>query len=493
MLFVVAQAVHAEYSQVPQGYYDLADQLSGKNLKLALQQVIEDHEVFSYGSLWYHFEYTDVVPGTDNQVFDYYSPRVYYYTGVGLTPSGANREHCCPQSWWGGGNATNCFSDLFNVYPSDVDANSAKSNYPLGLVGSSVRFSNGCITVGQSKRSEYEGMVFEPCDDYKGDFARIYFYVATCYPDAPWGINENVAATVAFTQQDYPTINSWLLDLLLKWNADDPVSDWEIIRNERVFSEQRNRNPFIDFPQLADYIWGDSVDYPFDFANALVNGSASGGTSGGHHEGSDPNNSGGGEVDPNDETTIVEILLDEDFSSVIEGLDTSTGGSGVIWSGNDNFPTVESTFKAGGAIRMGTSKKSGLIVSRPLGNAQGVTLTVEIGVKGWTTVEGSLLVGVEGQDSQQVDYEATMSDSYETHIITLNDCPADATIVISTTDRRCFLTFVRIGIAGDNSRKTIRFDGRKKGRRFFTLSGKPVSNTFQGLAVSEGEVYFQGF
>ena len=234
MLFVIAQAGYAEQSQVPQGYYDSASQLSGKSLKVALQKVIQEHEVFDYGSLWYHYEYTDVVPGTDNQVFDYYSPRVYYFTGTGTAPSGANKEHCCPQSWWGSGAVSNCYSDLFNVYPSDIDANSAKSNYPLGLVGSSVKFDNGCTLVGQSKRAEYDGMVFEPCDDYKGDFARIYFYVATCYANAPWGANPNVAKTVAFTQQDYPTIKSWLLDLLLQWNAADPVSDWEIIRNEHV-------------------------------------------------------------------------------------------------------------------------------------------------------------------------------------------------------------------------------------------------------------------
>ena len=494
MLLVIAQAGYAEQSQVPQGYYDSASQLSGKSLKVALQKVIQEHEVFDYGSLWYHYELTDVVPGTDNQVFDYYSPRVYYFTGTGTAPSGANKEHCCPQSWWGSGAVSNCYSDLFNVYPSDIDANSAKSNYPLGLVGSSVKFDNGCTLVGQSKRAEYDGMVFEPCDDYKGDFARIYFYVATCYANAPWGANPNVAKTVAFTQQDYPTIKSWLLDLLLQWNAADPVSDWEIIRNERVYSEQKNRNPFIDYPQLADYIWGDSVEYKFDFANALVNGSASGGTSGGHHEGGDPvdPNPGGGEVDPTD-TTIAEMLLDEDFSSITDGNDDSSGGSGVVWAGNDNFPTVASTFQAGGAIRMGTSKKTGQITSRPLGNDEGATLTIEVGVKGWTSVEGSLIVGITGQEGLQVDYEATMSDSYETHIITLYNCPADATITIATTDRRCFLSFVRIGIAGDNSRKALRFDGRKKGRRIFTLSGKPVSDSFRGIAVEEGQVFFQGF
>ena len=76
MLLGIAQTGLAEQSQVPDGYYASANQLSGKSLKVALGTVVQEHEVFSYGSLWYHYELTDVVPGTDNQVFDYYSPRV---------------------------------------------------------------------------------------------------------------------------------------------------------------------------------------------------------------------------------------------------------------------------------------------------------------------------------------------------------------------------------------------------------------------------------
>lgn len=490
MLFGLAQTGFAEQSQVPDGYYASANQLSGKSLKVALGKVAEQHEVFGYGTLWYYYELTDVVPGTENQVFDYYSPRVYYFTGFGTAPSGANKEHCCPQSWWGGGASSNCYSDLFNVYPSDIDANSAKSNYPLGLVGNTVKYSNDCMKVGQSKRSEYDGMVFEPCDDYKGDFARMYFYVATCYALAPWGCNANVAHTVAFTQEDYPTIKSWLLDLLLQWNAADPVSDWEIIRNERVYGEQKNRNPFIDYPQLADYIWGDSVEYRFDFANAIVNGSASGGTSGGHHEGGgDPSNPGD---DPGGgQTDIGTVLLDEDFSSIEDGNDTSSGGSGVPWTGNDNFPSVSSAFQAGGAIRLGTSKKSGQITSRHLDNAQGVTLSVEVRVKGWSNVEGTLLVAITGQQGQEVVYEATMNDAYETHVVNLTDCPADATITITTSDKRCFLTSVRVGIAGDESRKPLRFEGRKKSRRTYNLRGQLVSDSFHGIAIEDGSLFYR--
>ncbi len=494
MLFCLAQAGYAESSQVPEGYYDSADQLSAKSLKVALGTIAKDHEVFAYGDLWYHYELTDVVPGTENQVFDYYSPRVYYFTGYGTAPNGANKEHCCAQSWWGSGGLCNAYSDLFNVYPSDTEANSAKSNYPLGVVGSTTKYSNACMKVGQSGRSEYSGMVFEPCDEYKGDFARMYFYVATTYADAAWGSKESVASTVPFTQEDYPTIKSWLLDLLLKWNADDPVSDWEIIRNERVYSEQKNRNPFIDYPQLADYIWGDSVDYKFDLSKALVNGSASGGTSGGHQGGTgdDPVNPGGGDDDEGGETNIGTVLLCEDFSSVESGNDTTNNGSQVEWSGNDNFPTVTKVYQAGGAIRMGTGSKTGEIISRDLGNAEGGTLIVEVKVKGWSSVEGSLLVGITGQDAKEVTYEATMNDAYETQTITFEDCPANASITIATSQKRCFLTLVRVGNGDEESAiRQVRKDAKQKLRRAYTLQGTRTSSSFRGIKVEEGYLYYK--
>ena len=62
----------------------------------------------------------------------------------------------------------------------------------------------------------------------------------------------------------YPSFQPWAIDLLLKWSRNDKVSQKEIDRNNAVFELQENRNPFIDFPQLAEYIWGDSITYVFD-------------------------------------------------------------------------------------------------------------------------------------------------------------------------------------------------------------------------------------
>lgn len=478
-------------SHVPSDYYASANGKKGKALKMALGEIVQQHTVFGYGELWYHYQVTDVVPGTDDQVFDYYSPVVHYFPGGGGAASGMNKEHACPQSWWGGGAGCDAYSDLFNVMPSEVNANSAKSNFPVGVVGSNVKYENACMKVGTSALHDYPGSVFEPCDEYKGDFARLYFYVATCYANAAWGMKESVANTVAFLREDYPTIKNWLIDLLLEWNAQDPVSEWEVIRNERVYGEQGNRNPFIDYPQLADYIWGDSVQYNFDFASAIVNGNGSGNGSGvvpGEGGDDQPVNPGTGDDPAGGEVALGTVLLSEDFSSLTEGNDVETSSSSTVWTGNEHFPNVSSAFQAGGAVRLGSSKKAGSLSSCLLNNAQGTKLSVVIRVKGWTTVEGQLLVGLSGMEEQTVSYSATMSDAYETVTVTFDHCPANARLTIGTSAKRAFITNVTVGIEGNNAVAQVLSDQPALLASTFTLTGQPVKGTASGLLVRNGRI-----
>ena len=100
--------------------------------------------------------------------------------------------------------------------------------------------------------------VFEPADEYKGDFARTYFYMVTCYQDIGWKYTYMTQNTA------YPSLQGWAIDLLLKWHREDPVSQKEIDRNDEVYRLQSNRNPYIDFPDLAEYVWGEMKGQPFE-------------------------------------------------------------------------------------------------------------------------------------------------------------------------------------------------------------------------------------
>lgn len=246
LLALISVAVYAE---IPIGYYTSLNGKTEAELKTAACNIIYNHtEVSSYSDLPEYFKKTDVYPDGERW-WDMYSPEIFY---IANGFSGMNREHSVPKSWWGGSTSIPAYVDLFHLYPSESRANTAKSNYPLGVV-QSITFENGVSKVGTPVSGQGGGAsrVFEPADEYKGDFARTYFYFVTCYQNLTW------KWTYMFQDGTYPTLNAWSQELLLEWHRNDPVSQKEIDRNEQVYLVQNNRNPFIDFPQLAEYIWGD--------------------------------------------------------------------------------------------------------------------------------------------------------------------------------------------------------------------------------------------
>lgn len=245
-------------AEIPAGYYSRLDGKTGAELKTAVFEVVNPHtEVSSYSNLPRYFESTDVYPES-RQWWDMYSNVQRYIPSF----SGLNREHSFPKSWWkqnGSVEYTPAYVDLNHLYPADGPANQAKSNYPLGITAANPKFDNGVSKIGYPVSGQGGGAqyVYEPADEYKGDFARAYFYIVTCYQNLKWN------STWMLQQNDYPTLTPWALDLLLDWSRRDPVSQKEIDRNEVVYGYQNNRNPFIDFPDLAEYIWGNRVGESF--------------------------------------------------------------------------------------------------------------------------------------------------------------------------------------------------------------------------------------
>lgn len=244
-------------AEIPSGYYDKASGLADARLKTALHEIINPHRrVSSYSALPEYFRKTDVRPGTEFWWDMYSSMDVPVNITFGRY---MNREHSFPKSWWGGSDKVAAYTDLFHLYPAEAKANQAKSNYPLGVVDGTPRFDNDVVRVGTGLQSGGASQVFEPADEYKGDFARTYFYVVTCYQDYTWARNN----MWMLLDGDYPTLKPWAVDLLLAWHRADPVSEKEKNRNEAVYEIQSNRNPFIDYPELAEYIWGDRVGETF--------------------------------------------------------------------------------------------------------------------------------------------------------------------------------------------------------------------------------------
>lgn len=267
MLFVaIGLAFLQSYADIPNGYYNQADNCSGPVLKTKLHEIIEDGTRLSYGSgtnkTWWGFYITDRRP--DGSVWDMYSTNVRYFGDRGSSVGGMNIEHSFAKSWWGG-TKNDAYKDLFHLNPSDADANSRRSSYPMGIVESPAHWENGSIKVGDNTfGNDYSSWCFEPEDQYKGDFARAYFYMATCYEDITWDVS-HIYAQHALSGDHYKVFKDWYIDLLLEWHRNDPVSQKEIDRQKAIYSLQHNRNPFIDYPCLVEYIWGNKQGETVDF------------------------------------------------------------------------------------------------------------------------------------------------------------------------------------------------------------------------------------
>lgn len=243
--------------QAPQGYYDQATGLTGEALQQALHEIIKDHEVSTYQAIWDHFELTDKKP--DGTVWDIYSdvpegtpPYIYnFFTdqcgNYAQEGDCYNREHSFPRSWFGGA-IFPMNSDMHHIFPTDGFVNNRRDNYPFGEVSAPTWTSLNGSKLGNNTTAGYTGIVFEPLDEYKGDLARMHFYMATRYygEDGSWPGSPSVEGA---------QLKNWALELMYEWHQNDPVSQKETNRNNAIYQIQQNRNPFVDHPEFVEDIW----------------------------------------------------------------------------------------------------------------------------------------------------------------------------------------------------------------------------------------------
>ena len=254
-------------AEIPYGYYDPAEGLSGESLQWALHNIIDNHTVISYNAIKDAFYTTDDRYGNEYYVWDMYSNENYVLgDDFGGSASGEgegyNREHSWPKSWFNDQAPMN--TDLFHIVPSDIYVNNRRSNYPYAEVGSTTWVSQNGSRVGVSITPGYSGTAFEPIDDYKGDFARTYFYMATRYKgeDSGWA---------GSAMADGADLENWAVEMLIDWHDSDPVSTKEIDRNDAVYAIQNNRNPFIDHPEYVEYVYDPQSGIEGDVCNSELN------------------------------------------------------------------------------------------------------------------------------------------------------------------------------------------------------------------------------
>ena len=283
LLGVALFALCACAEDLPEGFYDKINGLKDGQLKDTLKSLIRDHTAISYGSsTWNVFYYSD--RDEEGYCMDMYCDEWYKFSSPGNAVTGCNIEHSFAKSWWGGAE-NDAYKDCYHLNPSNSTANSARSNYPLGVPEKEIKLS-GSLRIGKKHHPtmDVDHYVFEPKDEYKGDFARAYFYMATCYGHwsngtydpvcskyKGWRLdNGDVGSKFAMQNNNYLEFQPWEQEVLIQWHRQDPVSIKEIRRMDAVSNFQHNRNPFIDYPYLAEYIWGDMAGEEVDMTHLMA-------------------------------------------------------------------------------------------------------------------------------------------------------------------------------------------------------------------------------
>lgn len=279
----VSSSASTNNSNIPAGYYNGIAGLYCDELKMELKNIIDEHIDKSYADVWTAFFTTDDRQndaGTATIVWDMYSDNPDgaepFEMQLGDDQNGSptrgafyyDREHTFPKSWWGGsGESDTMYTDIHHLVPAYWRVNQQmKSNYPFGVVNpadvNTNVSDNGTLGGNNIYDPAYTEKVIEPIDEYKGDLARITLYMATRYHHliGDWE-TITLPGDGVMDGTSYPSFEPWYLRLMMEWHKADPVSSKEIERNDAVYAIQGNRNPYVDFPELVDRVWG-CVLYP---------------------------------------------------------------------------------------------------------------------------------------------------------------------------------------------------------------------------------------
>jgi endonuclease I len=278
--FLLLLTISLGFAQPSATYYNTASG-TGYALKTQLKNIITaGHSDQGYASLWTlysHTSFRDNYYENNGSLLDLYSenptgPDSYEYSSTtqqcgNYNSEGDcyNREHLVPQSYFDNFQVNPMKNDPFHVVPSDGKVNGDRNNLPFGLVTtpnytSTNGSKRGTSVVNSATLSNFNGTVFEPIDAFKGDVARSFFYFATRYEDFMDNFYTAANSTTCqaksmFDGSTNKVFSDEFINLLIKWHLQDPVSAKEIAQNNRIFTYQGNRNPYIDNPNYVCQIW----------------------------------------------------------------------------------------------------------------------------------------------------------------------------------------------------------------------------------------------
>ena len=402
-------------AQIPEGYYSSLKGKKGAELKTAIHDIIKKANVLEYGSgnrkTWWGFWSTD--RDERGYFIDRYSSKSEREksTSQGAAGTGMNIEHSFPKSWWGGA-TVQAYKDLYNLMPCKSKINSTKSNYPMGKVVSGDN-GNGWTKVGKGT----DGYNYwEPADSWKGDFARGYMYMATAYQDYTW---KGTQALQILQQGAYPTLQKWAYTLYIQWAKADKPDALEIKRNNDVAKIQKNRNPYVDFPNLMEYVWGDSTNIAFNPETTVKSSSYVNGDGG-----------GGGSVDPDPnpgatKVNVYQATFTTNDGGCKESIISNDSPHNNIWTHTSQYGWKATAFKGSNYAAEATLSlpevdltgydDAKLTINQAINFAKGKALKyLKVELKSVDTSDGTV------EETQLTDFAVPSTDSWTFYDYTLD-------------------------------------------------------------------------
>jgi len=264
LTFILLCSFQIVVAQIPDGYYDTAVNQGGADLKFKLNQIIDNHIEFPYTAsetdVWDILKETDKDPNNPDNV-------ILIYSGVSmdgddrfnpLNTNGWIREHVWAKSRGDFGTDIGPGTDVHALRPLDIVTNVNRNNRAFNNCTNCEIVEDQSGNDTGSKRDIYE-YSFEPRDAVKGDVARMIFYMAVRYEGLDGYVDLELTETALPLGDNTPFLG--VQSTLLQWHREDPVDDFERNRNDIIYnSYQQNRNPFIDHPELAEYLWGNNTN-----------------------------------------------------------------------------------------------------------------------------------------------------------------------------------------------------------------------------------------
>ncbi|MCA8953612.1 MAG: endonuclease [Planctomycetes bacterium] len=276
---VLAALIAAIPAQAPSNYYNAANTSSASTLRSSLHAIIDDHTRVPYTSsatdTWNVLEAADQHPSNSSQILDLYRNGAYSKYGGGN--SNYDREHSWPKSYGfpNDGTGNYPYTDCHHLFLCNSSYNSSRNNNPFDAGTSSWTEKTTYVNAGQGGgsgtfpgNSNWRSTDFwQTWNGRKGDVARALLYLDVRYEGGVHGVTGKAEPDLRLTDDvnliaasntgsNLGVAYMGKKSTLLQWHAADPVDSKEMARNNAVYAQQGNRNPFIDHPEWVAIVFG---------------------------------------------------------------------------------------------------------------------------------------------------------------------------------------------------------------------------------------------